>query len=475
MLLDILQNLRTALTPSAIFRGLAVLLLLLGSAAAGVVCTGRNYALRRELRQLRRIGVAPDQSNMRDQYDAQYDLPPGGSTSSRPIRIKAIYIHPVKSFAPIEVNRALLTKSGFMHDRYFAIAAEVVEPDLDTGARKTFWRFISQRTKPAMSLVKTELWLPHRGSDANHELVRSGGCVVIRFPDPEPPSWLRWLESLLYTWNPATAPDVCFIAPLNLPTHHVDKMPLRPFVIHGRTAQGIDMGVVPSVAAALPKLKKFLNIADSTPFTLFKCTPDTLVRTTKNLAPLKYIGSPAVHGYTDQQPVNVASLSSVHDFAHLLPRENQPLNALRFRANVWITGAPAYDEETWKRCRIVPRSDAPDAPRRARVDAVLCVVCRTSRCTMPNVDPDRGVFDTDKPAADKKRGRPQPSTTLIQHRTVEAGNNAAMGYMGMHCVPEDRSLHEAQEQNEGLYVGVGDEIQVLDRGEHLYGSTEDDY
>ncbi|KAG8408451.1 hypothetical protein J3458_019486 [Metarhizium acridum] len=479
MLLDILQNLRAVLTPSAIFRGLAVLLVLLSSAAAGVLCTGRNHAVRRELRQLRRVGVSPDQSNMRDQYDAQYDLPPGGSTS-RPIRIKAIYIHPVKSFAPIEVDRALLTKSGFMYDRCFAIAAEAVEPDLDTGARKRFWRFISQRTKPAMSLVKTELWLPHPASDPSHVLVRSGGCVVVRFPDPERPTWLTWFESLLYTWNPAIAPEVSFIAPLNLteshlPTHDVEKTPLRPFVIHGRTAQGIDMGAVPSVAAALPKLKRFLKISDPTPFTLFKCTPDALVRTTQNLAPLKYIGSPSVHGYTDQQPVNVASLSSVHDFAQLLPKENQPLNALRFRANVWITGAPAYDEETWKRYRIVRKNDTPGAPRRARVDAVLCVVCRTSRCTMPNVDPDKGVFDADKPAADKKKGRPQPSTTLIRHRTVETGNNAAMGYMGMHCVPEDRSLDEAQEQNAGLYVAVGDEIEVLERGEHFYGSTGDDY
>ncbi|KHN98387.1 MOSC, beta barrel [Metarhizium album ARSEF 1941] len=473
MLLHVLLRLRAAafLNPSAVLGGIAGLLLLLGSAIAGVVFAGRNYALRRELRQLDRIGVSPSRSNMRDQHDGQHDVPEGGSTS-RPIRIKAIYLHPVKSLAPIEVERAVLTKSGFLYDRCFALAAEVAEPDPDTGSKKRFWRFISQRTKPAMALVKTELWLPRRGGDPDDALVRAGGCVVIRFPDPDSSTWLRRLESLIYTWNPAAAPEVSFVAPLSLSEGHV---PPRPFVIHGRTAHGVDMGLVPSVAAALPKLKRFLGMPASTPFTLLRSTPETLVRTTKNLAPLKYIGSPAVHGYTDQQPVHLASLSSVHQVAELLPRENRPLNALRFRANLWLTGAPAYDEEGWKRCRIVRGHDSPDAPRVARVDPVLCVVCRTSRCTMPDVDPDKGVFDTDEPAAAKKRGRPQPSTTLRRHRTVEHGNGAAMGYMGMHCVPEDRSLNEARERNARLYVSVGDEIEVLERGEHLYGSTGDDY
>jgi hypothetical protein len=45
----------------------------------------------------------------------------------------------------------------------------------------------------------------------------------------------------------------------------------------------------------------------------------------------------------------------------------------------------------------------------------------------------------------------------------------------MHCVPEYRSLKKAEEQKGGLYIEVGDEIEVLDRGVHLYGSTGNDY
>ena len=94
---------------------------------------------------------------------------------------------------------------------------------------------------------------------------------------------------------------------------------------------------------------------------------------------------------------------------------------------------------------------------------------------MPNVIPDKGIFEEDIPAPDRKKGKPQPSTTLVQHRTVESGNPAALGYLGMHCVPEDSGFKEAVDQGAQLYVEVGDEIEVLETGFHLYGSTGDDY
>jgi hypothetical protein len=93
---------------------------------------------------------------------------------------------------------------------------------------------------------------------------------------------------------------------------------------------------------------------------------------------------------------------------------------------------------------------------------------------MPNVNPETGTVDTDMALPGKKKGKPQPSTTMVRHRTVETGNKAALGYIGMHCVPEDRSFELVEEQ-EGLYVEVGDEMEVLERGTHLYGSTGNDY
>lgn len=466
MLLDALQSFQLA--PSQLFRYACFFVVFIQIAVLIVIANGKNYARRQELLNLRRQGVPS--SNMKDQYDQKY-ASPEGSTTTGPIRIKAMFIHPIKSCGPIEVSRALLTKSGFLYDRCFAIAEEAKDPE--DGQLK--WRFISQRTKPAMALIKTELWLPHKESHPDDPLVRAGGCVVVRFRDPDPPSWMAWLEWKLDFGSSSEAPEVGFILPLDpMATQTGDlEMKLKPFNIHGRTARGIDMVVVPTVAEALPKLRKYLGIKESHGFAIYKCTEDTLTRTDKNLAPLKHIGTPSVHGYTDQQPVHLNSLSSVHAVSELLPKENQPLNGLRYRANIWTEGAAAFDEEFWMRYRVLPKGGSSET--RGRVEPVLSVVCRTSRCTMPNVDPNKGTFDTDNSRPDKKKGQPQPSTTLIEHHTPENGNKAALGYLGMHCVPEDRELNLATEKNAELYVEVGDEIEVMERGHHLYGSTANEY
>lgn len=465
----LLQLLQFDSSLDALVRVVIALIFLLSIVLAVASQRGSQYAMRRRLRHLRKLDSTA--GNMADQYDPKFGLSPGPATDG-PLRIKAMYIHPVKSCGPIEVNRALLTKSGFMYDRCFAFATETINRDNDAASK---WRFISQRTKPMMSLIKTELWLPHQKSDVHDSLVQSGGCVVMKFKSPDIPSWADRVDALLRTWSPWAAPETSFTVPLQMTAAQMEEYEtsLKTFGIHHRDAMGLDLGSLPSVAIALPKLKRFLGIPEGQSLTLFRCTSDTLTRTDKNLAPLDHIGSPAVHGYTDQQPINMNSLASVHAVSKLLPVENQPLNALRFRANIWIENAPAFEEEAWKRYRILPKSGGTEP--RARVAPTFSVVCRTSRCTMPNVNPDTGIFDTDKAPPGKKRGKPQPSTTLVKYRTVESGNNAALGYLGMHCVPEDRSLKDAEKQRMGLYIEVGDEIEVVERGTHLYGSTGDEY
>jgi uncharacterized protein YcbX len=457
MLLQLVQGLQ-GFNASTILYGSIALVLLLSLVFAAIVQNGNTSKTRRSLRHLRRLGLSASDSNMTDQYNPKYAIPEE-TAANGPIRIKSIYIHPVKSCGPIELNRALLTKTGFMYDRCFAIAAE-------TDGK---WRFISQRTKPGMARIETELWLPHGGSDSSDLLVKAGGCVVLRFPDLDAPDWTGRLETFLQTGDFFATPEVSIVVPLQ----PVDELKPKTFNIHRRDTNGLDLGQIPSIAVALPKLKKFLQIPEKQPFTLLRCIPESLLRTDLNLAPLEYIGSPAVHGYTDQQPVNINSLSSVHAVSTLLPKENQPMNALRFRANLWVTGAPAYAEETWKRYRILPESG--NTEPRADVAPALSVVCRTSRCTIPNVNPDTGEFDADIPPPEKKKGKPQPSTTLVEHRTVETANKAALGYLGMHCVPEDRDIREAEGQGDGLYVEVGDEVEVLETGVHVYGSTGNDY
>lgn len=470
MLLHVLRQLGLALTVRSVLCAIAILTALVIFGAGALLWNGQEWKIRRKMRNLRRLQTS--KRNMIDQYDEKYAAPEGSSAAG-PVRIKALFIHPVKSCGPVEVDSAVVTKAGLLYDRCFALAVDSNPKKSDDNSTL---QFISQRTKPKMSLIQTELWLPHERSDEQDPLVQSGGCLRMKFPEPESATPLRQVQACIEQFSLSAVPQCTFIAPLNPTVRFLRESDLQttPFTIHYREAHGVDMGRIPPVAEALSKLKKFLGYPDQRRLTLFKCTPDTLTRTDRNLAPLANIGSRAVHGYTDQQPININSISSVQAVSQQLPAENRPLNGLRFRANIWITGATAYDEESWKRCRIVPRA-ARSSKTESRQPTTLSVVCRTSRCTIPNVDPEKGTFSTQQPAEGKKMGLPQPSTALVKYRTVEDGNKAALGYLGMHTVPEDRDLQAAAQRKADLIVRVGDEIEVLERGEHLYGSTGDAY
>jgi uncharacterized protein YcbX len=124
-----------------------------------------------------------------------------------------------------------------------------------------------------------------------------------------------------------------------------------------------------------------------------------------------------------------------------MPRMPEPfhlqvplLNALRFRANVYVTGPPAFDEDTWTRARITsPKSDS-------GID--LHVSARATRCKLPNVDPETGIAD-----------RNEPGTTMRKYRVVDEGSKSAC--LGMMVTP----LGDGE-------VRVGDDVEVLETGVH---------
>ena len=379
-------------------------------ACIGLLLTFRLiFHARQYLHQYDRVGFS-SHSNLADQYDQRYDV--GVEIFAvDSIDVKALFIYPIKSCKPIEVQGTAFTRTGFVYDRCFIFATK---EDRSQPGQSTEWRFISQRTKPQLSLVETELRIPAEATTASESKIIFGGSMTVQFPDPDPntTSLIDRAVSLVKTGTWYTKPKVRFIVPLTpTPSDKEDfGMTTKHLNIHDRTTRGLDFSQVPSFSAALPKLKRFLRYPPHQDLTLLRCTPESLTRTTKNLAPLKYIASPALHGYTDQQPININSLSSVNAVSKLLPPENQPLNALRFRANIYICGAPAFAEERWKRFRIRHKASPKDS--KAPV-LTMSVVCRTSRCTMPNVDPDTAIFSHEHGPAGKKRGKPQPSTALV--------------------------------------------------------------
>lgn len=142
-----------------------------------------------------------------------------------------------------------------------------------------------------------------------------------------------------------------------------------------------------------------------------------------------------------QYPIHILNLASVHDVASKMPRRPIPyemqvpmLNALRFRANIYVTGPPAFHEDTWTKAKIThPKSE----------DGIdLHVSCRTTRCNLPNVDPETGIAH-----------RNEPGTTLRSYRVVDEGSKSAC--LGMMITP----------LNEGK-VNVGDFVEVTETGQH---------
>ena len=98
------------------------------------------------------------------------------------------------------------------------------------------------------------------------------------------------------------------------------------------------------------------------------------------------------HKFTDasvispemMRAISVINVASVRDLARHCGR---PLDPLRFRANIYIDGVPAWDELGWIGREIAIGS--------ARFRAVM----RTRRCAAVDVDPRTGVRDTHLPKA----------------------------------------------------------------------------
>ena len=128
--------------------------------------------------------------------------------------------------------------------------------------------------------------------------------------------------------------------------------------------------------------------------------------------------------------MSIMNLASVHDVSSRLSKGYSKLNALRYRANLYMTGPPAFHEDDWTKARIG--------------SGAYHVSCRTTRCNLPNVDPETGIPD-----------RNEPGTTMRKYRIIDGGSKSPC--LGMSVTPF--GLGE---------IKVGDEIEVLGTGEHFF-------
>ncbi|KAK2793053.1 hypothetical protein FQN52_002201 [Onygenales sp. PD_12] len=395
-------------------------------------------------------------SNLNDEDD--YDTsgrrkrrqPSKNSTDMEKIRIKALLAYPIKSCAAVEFNIADVVSTGMAYDRQFCFAeyfeatpAAVTEAEKCSTAPPATGQWVARTLRDGkyskMTLIRPEIWIPDPSSPTyspKRPEVRSKGVLVINYPRiPTGSSLTRLLTSLGMKFH-LCAREESFHVPLHPPPKHT--YPSAPMRIWKDSPMAFDYG-----KHLPPSLLTFLG--SSKPVTLFRVDPDHH-RSVLRCAPRKdALGFQPITGFADAYPLHLLGLSSVRDIAERTRYAIPSLSVKRFRPNVVLEGSEAFAEDSWKRIRILPRDG--QAQKDAEKEGVeVYTACRTVRCRLPNVDPNTGV-----------RHAVEPDKTLKSFRCIDPGdvNNACLG---MQCVPAVQEFT----------LRVGDEIQVLESGEHFY-------
>ncbi|KAI1809617.1 MOSC domain-containing protein [Poronia punctata] len=357
------------------------------------------------------------------------------------VTLQSLYIYPVKSCQGIEVMRSRVLPQGLEHDRLFTLA-QLKSPfpvslDSSTAARSEHrWDFVTQRQFPRLATVKVDLWLPdamkmrRQGLEASRE-----AFLVMRFP---------WREDGWRGMLPLVGKEKEILLPVDFPS--AAEMEKKGYVyedvrIWKETVTALNMSV------ELPReLSLYLGVSNK--LALFRLDPGRLREVYRCAPTAREAGYQPVTGFQDAYPLHMITLDSVNEFSKEVLPELKHLDVRRFRANMILSGSPAYDEETWKKACFKPGSSG------LRNDAVFHVSCRTVRCKMPNVDPETG-----------ERHPREPDHSLRTRRDVDPGA-PKYGCLGMQLTPLFEKEEDADERYTWLAVGMT--VNVEERGEHIY-------
>ncbi|KEF59052.1 uncharacterized protein A1O9_03895 [Exophiala aquamarina CBS 119918] len=368
-------------------------------------------------------------SNLLDEYDQKYfkSVTAPHTPETDKWRVKALFIHPIKSCAPVELSSADIDGAGFTWDRKFAFA-ELLKPqtrlDASEAEKEPRWTFRTLRTPGYEKLVhvKPEIWLPVETQRHPGGSLEGTGFLIIRYPYT-PSGGFAPLTRLLISLGLLPA-ETSFRVPLTPPQNH--RYPIEQVTIWRDSPNWLNYGLhVPS------SLSVYLGV--SNPMTLFRVEPKSYREVYRCAPRREQLGYQSVVGFADAYPVNLLNISSVHDIGDKIKSSIPRFSARRFRPNILVAGPNAYNEDDWKKIRVGSH--------------VFFCACHTVRCKLPNVDPDTA-----------ERHPVEPDKTLKSFRCIDDGDplNACLG---LQLVPAESDTFSIQ---------IGDEIEILERGEHHY-------
>ena len=234
--------------------------------------------------------------------------------SEQTVSIAGLYVHPVKSCARIEVERALVTETGLEWDRQWMVVDEHGE-------------FVSQREEPRLALVRPTL----RASDL---ALRAPGMLALHLA--------------------------------------LDAIEREATVqIWSDSVRAGDMGDL-----AAQWFSDFLG----RPVRLARFDPEF----ERPSDPRWTGGTRALTAFADAFALLVVSSASLAELnRRLAGRGTATVQSDRFRPNLVLDGLASHDEDWIDRITF----DTADGP------VVLRLVKPCARCSIPDVDPQRGVPD----------------------------------------------------------------------------------
>lgn len=223
----------------------------------------------------RKLGVS-GKGNFEDQYSRKY-AKGGEVTKENPWTVKALFVYPLKSAGPVELDKSEVLRTGLRYDRQFTLGHYVTTmPGLD-GKVSSEWHFMTQRKFPRLAKVETEIWIPDpsaRGYDKDGEWVKSEGCLVIRFPFSQDTDFTlqglkNWGKILAAQLSGKSEPMLEFRVPFNPSKEHIKSKGYKSETLRiwkdSPTALNMGCEVDPELLA---KLKYTLGTTN--PITLFR-------------------------------------------------------------------------------------------------------------------------------------------------------------------------------------------------------------
>jgi hypothetical protein len=284
----------------------------------------------------RKLGIK-GRSNLHDQYSRLYAR--GGTrTPGNPWTVKALFIYPLKSCAPVELEKSEVLRTGLKYDRQFTLGQYVTSLPTMEGKVHSEWQFMSMRKFPRLAKVETEIWVPDPsapGYSKEGEWVQSDGCLLVRFPfSPDSDFSLDGLKNygkiLAAKLAGRAEPMLEFRVPFN-PTK--ERMKSKGYKsqelrIWKDAPQALD--VSPDIdRETLAKLK--YTLGTSNPVTLFRIDPENPREVFKNAPKKTDVGFQTTIGMQDsvrttphpkprRSETNIPSVPHAHTESRLSPR-----------------------------------------------------------------------------------------------------------------------------------------------------------